>query len=65
MWFVCAWERPRPTVEERQTKPSNSEGGCIQRGRNLPQDIPALLTSSITTGYGSFGTPAPFVTAIS
>ena len=64
MWFVCAWEGPRRTVQERQTKPSNSEGGCVQRGRNLPQDIP-VLTSSITTGYGSFGTPAPFVTAIS
>jgi len=64
-WFVCVREGPLPTIQERQTKSSNSEGGCIQRGRNLPQDIPVLLSSTITTGYGSFGTPAQFVTAIS
>ncbi|GFG40306.1 hypothetical protein Cfor_06387 [Coptotermes formosanus] len=65
VWFVCVGKPPRPVVQERQTKSGDPEGGCIQRGRNLPQDIPALLPNSITTGYGSFGTPVPFVTAIS
>ena len=65
VWFVCSGNTPRPAVQECQTKPADAEGGCIERWRNLPQDIPPLLPNSITTGYGSFGTPAPFMTAIS
>jgi hypothetical protein len=62
---VCVWKSPRPPVQQLQTKPADSEGGYVQRARNLPQDIPALLPNSIKTGYGSFGTSAPFVTALS
>jgi hypothetical protein len=67
--FMCLEKGPPPVVPVPQATAVDSEEGCIQRGRNLPQDIPPLLTSkcsdSITTGYGSFGTPAPFLTAIS
>lgn len=66
--FVCLYNGPRPAVPVPVANPADTE--CyIQRGRNLPQDIPPLLPSkcsdSITTGYGSFGTPVPFLTAIS
>lgn len=67
--FVFLEKRPRPVVPISQANPVDPEGGCTQKGRNLPQDIPSLLPSkchdSITTGYGSFGTPAPFLTAFS
>lgn len=46
VWFVCSGNTPRPAVQECQTKPADAEGGCIQRGRNLPQDIPPLLPNS-------------------
>lgn len=66
--FVCLYNGPGPAVPVPVANPGDAEC-CIQRGRNLPQDIPPLLPSkcsdSITTGYGSFGTPVPFLTAIS
>jgi hypothetical protein len=67
--FVCVYKGPRPAVPVPAENPGDSEKCCIQRGRNLPQDItplrPSKCSDSITTGYGSFGTPVPFVTAIS
>ncbi|KDR14079.1 MFS-type transporter SLC18B1-like [Zootermopsis nevadensis] len=67
--FVLVEKRSRPVALLPQANPVDPEGDCTQRGRNLPQDIPPLLPSkchdSITTGYGSFGSPAPFLTPFS
>ncbi|KAJ4447888.1 hypothetical protein ANN_09897 [Periplaneta americana] len=56
-------------IQEPRPDPENPKVGCIQRVRNLPQDIPPLLPSkcsdAMPTGYGSFGSHSHFITAIS